>query len=262
MSKKAIISILAFTILGCNVSVTPQPVPINYDETASRATQIAILTTTTQTVTPPASAVEPFNNLETQVLFRDDFDRQLKSDWVWINEKTENWSLESKLGFLEINAINGYFNLANASNILLYDAPQNNFIIETSFIFDPDASDQFAGLIALDSNQNFIQAGIGYCSTSVGCVGRGLYVDVYENGNLILPRNNTQYVDNSLFIRLMFKDGFVSLFISQDKFSWFRMFEKEIQFNISRVGLIAAQNNDIEPIRASFDYFEISLINP
>lgn len=253
---------LAFIIVGCNASITPQPIPDNFDEYIGGATQIAIITAPTPTDVFTVPTAEPFD-LETRVIFRDDFDRQLRSDWVWVNERADTWSLSAQPGFLQINAIHGYFKLGNASNILLHDAPQDNFVIETSFTFDPRESEQFAGLIALDSNQNFVQAGIGFCATIVGCVGRGLYVDIYQNGNLTLPRNTAPYTNNNLLIRLVFQNGIMTVFTSQDNLSWFRMFERELPFNISQVGLIAAQNNFVEviPPIALFDYFEISLIS-
>lgn len=263
MTKKIFMLMLAFITIGCNASITPQPVPANFEEHISGATQIAVMTAPTTTDVFAVPTAEPLD-LETQVIFRDDFDQQLKSGWAWLNERADTWSLETQPGFLQINAISGYYKLGNASNILLFDAPQDNFVIETSFIFDPEESEQFAGLIALDSNQNFIQAGLGYCAPVVGCLGRGLYVDVYQNGNLTLPRNAAAYTSNNLFIRLVFQDGKMILFTSQDNFSWFRMFERELPFDISQVGLIAAQNNYIEviPPIALFDYFEISLITP
>ncbi|MBL8098323.1 MAG: hypothetical protein JNK81_04035 [Anaerolineales bacterium] len=263
MTKKIFCLIFTFITIGCNASITPQPVPSNFEEHISGATQIAIITAPTPIDVFAVPTAEPFD-LETQVIFRDDFNRQLKSGWVWLNERADNWSLETQPGFLQINAISGYFKLGNASNILLFDAPQDNFVIETSLIFDPEDSEQFAGLIALDSNQNFIQAGIGYCAPVVGCVGRGLYADIYQNGNLTLPRNATTYTGNNLFMRLVFQNQKMTLFTSQDNFSWYRMFEKELSFDVSQVGLIAAQNNYIEviPPIALFDYFEVSLINP
>lgn len=263
MRKKIIMLAFAFIVIGCNASITPQPVPSNFEENISGATQIAILTAPTSTDVFAVPTAEPFE-LETRVIFRDDFTRQLRSDWIWVNERADTWSLSVQPGFLQMNAINGYFNLGNASNILLHDAPQDNFVIETSLNFDPQESEQFAGLIALDSNQNYVQAGIGFCTPVVGCVGRGLYVDVYQNGSLTLPRNTASYTYDNLLIRLVFQNGTMTVFSSQDNFSWFRMFERELSFNISQVGLIAAQNNfpEVLPPIALFDYFEISLISP
>lgn len=252
---------LAFITIGCNASITPQPIPTNFEEHISGATQIAIITAPTPTDVFTVATAEPFD-LETRVIFRDDFDRQLKSGWVWMNQNSENWNLETRLGFLQINTVNGYFNLGNAQNILLRDAPQNDFVIETSFIFDPIETEQFAGLIALDSNQNFLQAGIGYCAPALGCLGQGLYIDVYQNARLSLPRNAIQFADSTIFIRLVFQNGMVTVFTSKDDFSWFRVFEKELGFEIAQVGLISAQNNDIIPIVATFDYFEIKHITP
>lgn len=259
MIKKTINLALAFIVMGCGLSVKPLPTPTNFSEYESRATQIAIRAAPTSTLLVPTP--ETFE-LNSQVIFRDDFEQRLRSGWAWVNERADMWSLSAQFGFLQISALNGYFRLANASNVLLMAAPQNNFAIETSLKFDPQDSEQFAGLIALDSNQNFVQAGLGYCSPVVGCLGRGIYIDIYENGNLSLPRHMIAYDYDNLFIRLKFENGKITIHTSQDKLSWFRTFETELPFNVSQVGIIAAQNNyaNVIPSIALFDYFEISLI--
>ncbi len=263
MLKKIFILTFTFIAIGCNAAITPQPTPDDFEEYIGGATQIALITAPTPTDVFTMPTAEAFD-LEKQTVFRDDFVHYLKSGWVWVNEQANNWSLITQSGFLQVNVLSGYFNLGNASNVLLLDAPQDNFVIETSLVFDPEDSEQFAGLIALDSNQNFLQAGIGYCAPVVGCVGRGLYLDIYENGALTLPRHAVPYSADNLYLRLTFEGKKVTLFSSQDNFSWFRTFETEIGFDISRVGLIAAQNNNVDsiPLSALFDYFELSLLTP
>ncbi|NJN62934.1 MAG: hypothetical protein HC795_16720, partial [Coleofasciculaceae cyanobacterium RL_1_1] len=162
MIKKILVLILSLTIVGCNNTITPPATPENYNEFTAGATQIAIMTTSTQTIPAPNPSPEAFE-LKTQVIFRDDFESQLKSGWIWVNESENNWNLNNKAGFLEIYSTGGYFRFNSSSNVLLREAPARNFMIETNLFFDPNESDQFAGLIAIESSQNFLQAGIGYC---------------------------------------------------------------------------------------------------
>lgn len=255
---------LAFIIIGCSPEIKPYPTPTNFDEYANAATQIAILTSVTATVeTPNTLPVEEIlDDASSQLIFRDDFDVQLKSGWEWVNEKKENWNVSGKPGFLQINVERGYFNLENASNVLLYNAPQRDFILETVILFDAQANEQFAGLIALESSKNYAQIGIGYCPTVVGCVGRGVYLDMYQDAKLSLPRNSMAYAENALFIQWVFIDGTMTVFTSKDNYSWFRAFQKPLNFDVKQVGLIAAQNSSEEPAIAAFDYFEIRQINP
>lgn len=247
-------------ILACSTSIQPNPTPAEFNEFALGATQIAIMTSTTPTII----AIQPTqeSNLSTQTIFRDEFEESLDAEWKLINENPPNWSLTTKAGFLQINSIGGYFSLGNASNVLLRPAPQGDYILETSLLFEADESDQFAGIIAAESNQNFVQAGIGYCAIVVGCVEHGLYVDIYQNGKLTLPRNMAKIPLDVLFIRLVFQANSLTVFTSYDGYSWFRMLEKELTLNIQQVGLISAQNNTENIKIASFDYFDISLIAP
>lgn len=260
MKKIYFIWALPLFILACSSSIQPNPTPVEFDEFALGATQIAIMTSTTPTII----AVQPTQetNVSTQSIFRDEFEKSIDTEWKLINENPYNWSLTTKVGFLQITSTGGYFSLGNASNVLLRPAPQGDYILETSLLFEADESDQFAGIIAAESNQNFVQVGIGYCPITVGCVEHGLYVDIYQNGKLTLPRNMTKVSLDALFIRLVFQDNTLTVFTSHDGYSWFRMVEKDLVMNIQQVGLISAQNNSENIEIASFDYFEIRPISP
>lgn len=260
MKKIFFIWALPLFILACSNNIQPNPTPADFNELAIGATQIAILTSSTPTI----SAIQPTqeSKIPTQSIFRDEFEETIDAEWKLINENPHNWSLTTKEGSLQITSIGGYFSLGNASNVLLRTAPQGDYILETSLLFEADESDQFAGIIAAESNQNFVQVGIGYCPITVGCVEHGLYVDIYQNGNLTLPRSMAKVSLDALFIRLVFQANTLTVFTSHDGYSWFRMVEKELTMNIQQIGLISAQNNSENIEIASFDYFDISLIAP
>jgi beta-xylosidase len=263
MQKFVIFILIALTLSSCKAEIKPYPTPTNFDEYANAATQIAVLTSATATVdVQPEHSEEILDEGKSNVIFRDDFDAQLKLGWEWVNEKKENWSLTTKPGFLQINVTNGYFNLKNASNVLLYNAPQGDFILETSILFDAQESEQFAGLIVLESSENYAQTGIGFCPVVIGCVGRGIYLDIYQNAKLSLPRNSMVYPENVLFIQWVLVDGTMTVFTSKDNYSWFKAFQKPLNFEVNQVGLIAAQNTSEELASAAFDYFEIRQITP
>lgn len=262
MKKKSFIWALSFFVVACNNGIQPNPTPAEFNEFVIGATQIAILTSTTST--PDVIPTQPTQEVtvSAQSIFRDDFSESLDQEWKLINETPHNWSITAKTGFLQINSLGGYFNLGNASNVLLRPAPQGDYILETSLLFEADESDQFAGIIAAESNQNFVQVGIGYCAIVVGCIEHGLYVDIYQNGNLTLPRSMTKIPSDALFIQLVFQANTLTVLASYDGHSWFRMVEKELNMNIQQVGLISAQNNSNNIKIANFDYFDIRSIAP
>ena len=193
------------------------------------------------------------------LIFRDDFNATLAEGWQWLNEDPTAWNLSNVSGSLQILTQSGYINLGNAKNVLLRDAPAGDFLVETSLRFDPDEGDQFAGIVLYESNADYVQAGLEYCSPVVGCSGQGIYVDIYKNGNLLLPRNEALSRDIVLRIRMAYENGVIVLYTSQDGTAWFRSFEHEMDMNITKVGLFAGQNNSALPKPAVFEYFEVSV---
>jgi beta-xylosidase len=238
--------------------------PTDLETLFENATLIALPTTTpTATATAMGTSPSPETMAEdSQIIFRDDFDSFLSSKWIVINENKAAWSLENEPGFLEITALRGYFNLGNAVNVFLQSTPSGDFVAETRLIFIPRTSDEFAGLIAVDVNGNFLQAGVGYCPIFVGCSGRGLNIDLYLDNKLTLPRNTIDISSEQIFIQFISKGNSLEVVASLDRYSWQRMFSTDTIADIEFIGLIAAQNNSGRSVSALFDYFEISTVTP
>ncbi len=188
MKKYIILPFIAIIIIGCQSVLTPPGDPEQIRLLSNAATQLALtgsaMQTATQVVeqtatqsaldllnpqTPNPTAIG-LNNETATIIFRDDFDKLLQPGWQWSNEVPENWSLIENPGDLQINVVGGYVNLQNASNMLTVAAPQGDFYIETALLFDPDTDNQFAGLIIYESDNEYIQTGVSYCSHINGCI--------------------------------------------------------------------------------------------
>lgn len=250
-----------FVFIGCAPSITPPGTPPGFDNVLETAAHMAestplvepdLTTATLETIT--------MQDLPTEPLFRDDFDQQLSQGWFWQNEDPANWNLNKIPGALQINAVAGYVNLGNAKNVLLRPVPEGDFMAEASLLFNPDENDQFAGLILYESNRDFIQAGLGYCLPELGCKGNGVYVEIYKNGRLTLPRNMINYNDSTLVLRLIKEGNTASFFASRDGSAWYRSGQFSMEFTPNYIGLIAAQNNEILPLAATFEYFELTAL--
>ncbi len=275
MKKYIILPFIAIIIIGCQTAITPQGDPEQIQLLSNAATQLALtgsaIQTATQAVeqtatqnafnllnplTPTPTAID-INNETANILFRDDFDKLLKTGWQWTNEIPENWSLTEKPGDLQINVIGGYVNLQNAANMLTIAAPQGDFYIETALLFDPDTDNQFAGLIMYESDNEYIQTGVSFCSPINGCIGKGLYIDIYQEGNLLLPRTAIDFTQNRLAIRMVHTTGKIIFFASLDSKVWYRISDFETDINVKRVGIITGQSVAELPQPALFEYFEI-----
>lgn len=261
MKKQILFSSLLIVIFaaGCAVTIQPPEPDPRIVEIAANMTQTAMSMATstvpnvTPSVTPDAITIE-----NDGMIFRDDFIRVFKPDWHWKNENPSGWNLNTNSGTLEIQCNRGYIHLGTAQNLLLRAAPAGNFSVETSFSFLPNNSDQFAGLVLLASESDFIQAGLGYCSPNVGCIEKGFYIERYKGGKLQLPRIAIPFNGNSIAIRMSVQGEVLSVATSPNGNVWYRVLQQPLEFSPIETGIFTGQNNDTQTITATFEYFEIS----
>jgi beta-xylosidase len=212
----------------------------------------------------PSPTIEPTNTATKSIptiLFEDPFAENLEPGWEWQNENAKLWSLNVAPGFLQINVVGGYVTLDNHTNLLLRPAPEGNFIIETHLEFMARRSDQFAGLILYESNENYIQAGRAYCAPVYGCVGRGIYLDFYQNRHLQLPRRASRFENDSVYLRLSREEDIVSLTVSENNKIWYRVTSIATEMSLQKIGIFTGQNLENEPVPAIFDYFIVAAID-
>ena len=188
--------------------------------------------------------------------FRDDFDTTLSAGWQWMREDPGNWSLSAVPGTLQINVDGGQVSDETIRNLLLRQAPTANFQIETKVTFRPNADFQFAGLIVYESAPNLIQAGRAFCDLPDVCVGEGLYVDYYNNGNFVTPNFAASYTDSDVYLRLLRQGDTYTFQSSSNGSEWILRGGTVSTMNPLQIGLVAGQNT-VELIPAQFDYFEV-----
>lgn len=256
MKKILIASILTVFISGCEITMRQPPANTIVTRTPTITAQSTVEPSDAMVIPSPSAAIE---TSIPNPLFHDDFNSTLQPGWEWQNEKSENWSLLAVPGFLQINVTRGYVNLNNVSNLLLRPAPHGDFQFETNLLFFPSRNNQFAGLIIYESDKNFIQAGYSYCDPIYGCVGSGLYMDVYQDGKLQLPRNPMEYENDNIYLRLMRQGSTIYFLASTDGIVWFRINSYTTSMNGSKIGIVTGQNLRDTPVPiAVFEYFQVS----
>lgn len=248
MKRLYIALTFSFFIVACGTpsqpsTAPPTPVPPTQTEAATQPP--------TDTALPPTEA-----NLE-PATFRDDFEDSLAEGWQWLHEDASNWSLTEVPGSLQLNILGGEVSDDSLTNLLLRDAPAGDFQIETKVTVHPQADYQIAGLIIYESPGNFIQAGRAFCDLADTCVGEGLYLDHYEDGNFIVPNITVAYTEEEVYLRLSRLGDSYSFQTSSDGSEWTTRGEITGKINPMQIGLVAAQNTT-EPIPAVFDYFEVT----
>lgn len=258
MKRILTVSIMLIFISGCEI--TPRQ-PLDGTAIAARTPIVTAESTINPSDTEAAPSPSATETSATILLFNDNFDSAMQPGWEWQNEKNENWSLLTVPGSLQINAEGGFVNLNNISNLLLRPAPQGNFQVETTLLFHPRGSNQFAGLILYESDKNFIQAGYSYCTPVYGCVGSGLYMDVYQNGALQLPRNPMKFENDKISLRLIRQENTISFLVSEDGAVWFRANTYTSNLDVTKIGIVTGQNTNDAVVPAIFEYFQVTSLN-
>lgn len=259
--KYFILLFLAGIISACQTTIVPPTSQPFIGVISSTFTQSAYETLVGSLLTPiPSSTPAPTDIAQNKTrVFRDEFDGNLQPGWEWINENPETWSLFTEPGTLQIKSEPGYINLNNEKNFIIRDIPSGDFFLETSLNFSPDEADQFAGLVLYSTANDFIQTGLGYCSPSVGCIGRGLYIDIYKSGNLELPRKIVNFTEDIAFLQIYKVNNLIKILASPNGSVWYRIVDIDLGFAPAKAGLFTGQNNSGVAIPATFGYFDISI---
>jgi hypothetical protein len=194
------------------------------------------------------------------LIWRDDFDGTMRSEWVWINENSGEWSLEANPGFLTIWTSPVP---TGRQNLLLRPAPVGDFTIQTRLLFQPSTNFEFAGLVVWQDEGNFLQLGCAFCAPEFSqCVGNGIYFDFVQPGPW--GDNFATQVENpgEAYLRLIRQGLSLKAYYSGNNFDWVLIGEHILPagFKINSVGLTSSQHYDTEsnPIPADFDYFVLN----
>jgi len=187
--------------------------------------------------------------------WRDDFAVEVDPRWSWVREDPTHWSLSARPGFLRITTqAGGLFSAANnARNLLLQDAPDGDWTVETRLVFSPAQNFHSAGLLAYQDDDNYVLLAHGFCDLQPPyCVGNGVYFDLEEDGasggHAVVP-----IAAETLYLRLGRSDEAYQASVSSDGIDWTPVgqYSPAEPFASLRLGLVATSAPEIP---ADFDY--------
>lgn len=176
------------------------------------------------------------------------------SQWSWVRENKNDWSLSKNPGSLVIKGQKGdIIGVSNtAENILLQSANTDWTIVsKISFSRKPSAFNQQGGLIALQDDDNFVK--LVYRSNprpARGGAGGVLDMIVEKNGNyfsLAGLRSPDVITDNnySLILKLERKGGTITGSYSRDGKTFNKIGTAEIILRDTKAGMIVCNGSDI-----------------
>jgi beta-xylosidase len=183
------------------------------------------------------------------------------SGWNGRGNDPNNISLSEQKGLLRLSATTSYAFHDGTASLLIRQAPEQDFVIETRMTFVPNADAQFAGLVVYESKNAYLEAGRGFCRRSAECAGDGLFLDRFINGSIQTPRLFQPYKDSdTLYLRLQRRGSVYRFYASPNDAIWQPIGERHSDITPLYVGLFAGQNNGPLVVPAYFDYFQISQI--
>ncbi|MDA3927666.1 MAG: glycoside hydrolase family 3 C-terminal domain-containing protein [Prolixibacteraceae bacterium] len=211
------------------------------------------------------------------------------SQWAFIRENSENWSLSKQPGTLVMNSLKGDITDGNvdAENILLQSA-NTDWTIETKLVCSrkPSGFSQNAGIVAYQDDDNFVKL-VYRASFSRRSFGRansgeqpGSVELMVENGgdqksSVMLSMADIIKADNTLFLKLVKAGDVYTAYCSSDGKKFNEVGKTNVVLKNISAGLMTCDGvmparmarfrrfmqQDTEPdtpFEVAFDYFKIS----
>ena len=217
--------------------------------------EIKLSTPTPMPTDEPLPTATPISLTE----FHDDFDGQLAEGWIWVRENRLNWSLADKPGTIRLITDRGGLggSAGYSNNILLREAPSDDFEIETLMEFKPVHNYQFAGLIIYESDKSFIQFGRAFCDLIDACVNDGIYFDKVDYGEWKGNFASPAFMEENIYLRLKRVQNKYLGQYSKDGINWITVGPHTFEGRPVMVGIIAHQDINLYKESAYFDYFKV-----
>lgn len=186
----------------------------------------------------------------------DDFDGTLKPEWEWVREIPWDWSVNERVGFLRIVTQQGGLlsDLNNARNLLIREAPGEDYWIQTYVIFEPTEDRQVAGLLVYEDDDNFLLLGRAYCDS---CGGNKICFEYEENGASLGGEWLTVPSHDCAYLKIVKEGATYSGYYKEEDTDWILVAEyRNVGIRPGGVGLAAFEGSRREGrLDADFAYF-------
>jgi beta-xylosidase len=187
--------------------------------------------------------------------FFDDFnDPVINKRWFWVREKTSQWSLKERPGFLSIVADNGdlFGGFNNNRNMLLLKADSPDFQVDTKLVIRPISDFHQAGIVVYSDDGNYAKL--------VRIYSRGDKIELLTETGGYGQSNPLQgyYTNSNVYLRLVKKGNKYAGFYSENGTDFLPVGTASLNLGVElKVGLIAFNTNASSSVTAYFDFFHI-----
>lgn len=194
----------------------------------------------------------------------DEFSDILGSQWRWVRENPNNWSLAKNPGAMTITSESGDLegSTNTAKNILIQDAP-GDWVMESKMVFlkRPSSRYEQAGIIAYQDDDNYLKLTWEY-NSFFGTASR--FVVLGETNGRASTRftvANAQNIvgnENIVWFRMVKKGNKYSLYYSVDGKEFILIGTTEINLSDVKAGLVAFNRSGTSTdFIVTYDYFHI-----
>jgi hypothetical protein len=203
---------------------------------------------------PPAPKPNP-------LIFRDDFDGAIKSEWTWIRADDNQWNLTEYPGFLHVNLTHTSNAFEEGPDTLLVQWIENeNFEITTRVLFEPERNFQRVGMVIYENRENYIGLLRSYADIGNN-PGNAIYFDhvspsapLYDDADY--QNFPTQITNPSeVYLKLRREENTYTGYYSLDGQSWTTVGVHRSSIEPVSYGFLIGKSD--QPISADFDYFEL-----
>jgi regulation of enolase protein 1 (concanavalin A-like superfamily) len=182
----------------------------------------------------------------------------LGTQWYWVRENSAKWSLSAAPGSMRITAQTGdlYASVNNQKNILLQEAPEGDFTINTKLTFPakPSSNYQQAGLVIYQDDDNYVKLVRGYFN------GNAFEFDKEVSGVFGYSGTADTITATTIYLRITKVGNVYTGYYSTDGTNYTQVGTTQFtNFTSIKVGMISNLGGDgTTEINADFDYFNIS----
>lgn len=184
----------------------------------------------------------------------DEFDSTtLNSSWSWIKEDPTHWSLANNPGFLQIITQNGGIFSATYHNLLVKDAPSEDYRITTKATISPTEDFQGASIIVYSDDNNYIRLGRRFASPASGDE-----VNFRHESNDVLVEH-IPVIENAttLYLRITKEGNVYSGFYSVDGDSYTYIGQTTAVFTNHKIGILSENGPSTTEIPSDYDFFRL-----
>lgn len=192
--------------------------------------------------------------------FNDEFNGSIDARWQWVRpDVTRQLIIGSQLTIITQNGALYSNQFNNARNLLLQEAPQGTYVLETKVSFSADSTFHNAGLLYYQDDDNFVNVAKGFY------LGFPVALMMWEEGGNFVLRTVEIANNSTLYLRLnVFNSGSFTGEFSTDRMTWTSIATAAPAFpgSAAKVGIKAANGEGVNvsqrQIPARFDYFRVS----